>query len=114
MSLWKKIERAIDSYCLKRIYRNPDALVDIEFYNRSNQGKLLWIEPICQEVELKAGTEFKITTHERNFRFEYNREGLMIMYLQYTFGCKLYKRASSEEIRNPYAWELLLDFSDIN
>ena len=111
--MFKTIKHAVDSYCLKRIYSNPDALVDIEFHNRGSEVKPLWIEPICQEVELEASTEFKITTHERNFRFEYDREGMMIVYLQYTFGCKLYKRPSSEEVRNPNPWELLLDFSDI-
>ena len=95
-------------------YNNPDLLVDIEFANRTDNPKRVWVELTCIEFELDKQTEYKILTHDKFFRIEFDSDNSIIFYLQYSFGCKLFKRPVSDEMRNPNEWILDLDFSDIN
>lgn len=95
-------------------YENPQLLVDIEFANRTDQKKTLWVEPTCTEFELDAQTEYKILTHDKFFRIEFDKDDFIVFYLQHSFGFKLYKRPTSKEITNPNEWILDQDTSDIN
>src|ERR1700761_6357714 len=97
---------------LKEIYDDPEMLVEIEFANRTNTIKHVWVEMACVDLELDAQTEYKIVTHDKFFRMEFDTDGGIIFYLQYTFGFKLYKRPTSREVKN--SWELYIDYSDIN
>lgn len=99
---------------IKFFYDNPKLLVEIEFGNRTDEKKTLWIEPTCVEFELDAQTEYKIITHDKYFRIEFDKDDLIVFYLQYSFGFKLYKRPTSKEIINPNDWILDIDTSEIN
>jgi hypothetical protein len=99
---------------VNHFYKNPDLLVDIEFANKTDKPKRVWVEPTCIEFELDKETEYKILTNDKSFRIEFDSDNSIIFYLQYTFSCKLFKRPVSDQIRNPNEWILDLDFSDIN
>ena len=73
----------------------------------------MWVEPTCIEFELDDMTEYKIVTHDKFFHIRFDEEYLTF-FLQYSFGFKLFKRPVSEELRNPFDWELEMDTSDIN
>ncbi|WP_207532948.1 hypothetical protein [Desertivirga arenae] len=98
---------------VKYFYDHPELLVDIEFANRTNHKKKVWVEPNCIEFEIDAQTEYKILTHDKFFRIEFDEDQLTF-YLQYSFGFKLYKRPASKEIKNTLEWELEFDSSDVN
>lgn len=89
-------------------------LSEIEFANRTDQKKTLWIEPNCIEFSLDAQTEYKISTHGKFFRIEFDKDDFIVFYLQYSFGFKLYKRSTSKEAINPNEWRLDQDMSEIN
>ena len=95
-------------------YKHPEFLVDIEFANRTDRNKRVWVELACQEFEIDPNTEYRIVTHDKFFRIEFDSNDSIIFYLQYSFGFKLYKRPVSEEIKNPHDWILDYDTSDIN
>lgn len=99
---------------IKSFYKNPNLLIEIEFANRSDEKKTLWIEPTCVEFTLDAQMEYKILTHDKSFRIEFDREDFITFYLQHSFGFKLYKRTASKEVKNPNEWELDQDTSEIN
>jgi hypothetical protein len=99
---------------VNHFYKDPDLLVDIEFANRTDKPKRVWVELICIEFELDKQTEYKILTNDKSFRIEFDSDNSIIFYLQYAFSCKLFKRPISDQIRNPNDWILDLDFSDIN
>lgn len=99
---------------IKAIYDDPEMLTEIEFANRSKTAKQVWIEPTADELELDAETEYKIITHDKFFRIEFDADGDLTFYLQYAFGFKLYRRPTSGELKNPHKWELFLDTSDVN
>lgn len=98
---------------IKYFYDHPELLVEIEFANRTERTKKVWVEPSCIEFEIDALTEYKIVTHDKFLRMEFDEDQLTF-FLQYSFGFKLYKRPTSEEIENPFQWELDMDTSDIN
>lgn len=102
--LWKKA---------KSQSKEPGKMTTIEFANRNDGKKIVWIEPTCVELELETHTEYLIITHERDFRIEFE-DDTMILYLQYSFGFILNKRPTSKKISNPNSWELVFDLSDIN
>lgn len=99
---------------IKDIYENPDLLVDIEFANRTDKKKTVWVEPACIEFELDTQTEYKILTHDKFFRIDFKKDDFIIFYLQSSFGFKLYKRPTSKEIINENKWTLEEDTSEIN
>jgi hypothetical protein len=99
---------------IKYVYEHPETLVDIEFYNRSNILKNIWVEPTCISIDLESDTEYKIVTHDRFFRMEFDENNQVIFYLQHSFGFKLYKRPASKEVINQNEWILDNDCSDIN
>jgi hypothetical protein len=99
---------------IKFLYNNPDLLVDIEFANRTEQKKTLWVEPTCTEFELDTQTEYKILTHDKFFRIEFDKDDFIVIWLQHSFGFKLYKRPTSKEVINPHEWTLEQDTSEIN
>ncbi len=95
-------------------YKHPELLVDIEFANRTERKKKVWVELACEEFEIDSLTEFRIVTHDRFFRIDFDSDDSIIFYLQYSFGFKLYKRPISNEIKNPHSWLLEYDSSEIN
>lgn len=99
---------------IKELYNDPDNLAVIEFSNRTNIRKLIWVEPSCVTIEVEANTEYQILTHDKSFRIEFDLEYTLIFYLQYSFGFILNKRAISNAIPNPNPWILDMDSSDIN
>lgn len=99
---------------IKYFYNNPERLVEFEFANQTSEKKTVWVEPTCVEIELDSDTEFKIVTHDKFFRAEFDDKGGLIFYLQQSFGFKLYKRQASKEIANSNVWELDVDTSDTN
>ncbi len=99
---------------VKFFYDNPDLLVDIEFANRTDQKRGVWVEPACIEFELDAHSEYKIVTHDKFFRIEFDKDDRIVFYLQYSFGFKLFKRPTSQEVINPNEWTLDQDTSEIN
>lgn len=99
---------------VKYFYDHPETLVDIEFSNRTNTLTNIWVEPSCTSIDLDKDTEYKIVSHDRFFRMEFDKDNQIIFYLQYSFGFKLYKRASTSEVVNKNEWLLDYDCSDIN
>jgi hypothetical protein len=96
----------------KSIYDNSESLVDIEFGNRTNKVKNVWIEPTCEEFDIEPQTEYKILTHDNFFHIAFTSDDSITFYLQYSFGFKLYKRPVSNEARNPNEWELVINISE--
>jgi len=99
---------------IKYFYENPAFLVDIEFSNRTNTLKNIWVEPSGVSIELTNATEYKITTHDKFFRLEFDNSNQVVLYLQYSFGFKLYKRPANHEGVNNNDWVLESDSSNIN
>lgn len=99
---------------IKFFYEHPETLVDIEFSNRTNTLTNIWVEPACTSIDLDKDTEYKIVSHDRFFRMEFDKDNQVVFYLQYSFGFKLYKRASSADVVNKNEWLLDYDCSDIN
>ncbi|MFT3704509.1 MAG: hypothetical protein QM802_19230 [Agriterribacter sp.] len=99
---------------IKYFYEHPETLVDIVFSNRTKQTVHIWVELACVAIELDHETEYKIVTHDRYFRMEFDKHNQVVFYLQYSFGFKLYKRAISKDIPSKINWQLDLDYSDIN
>lgn len=87
--------------------------IEIEFFNRTGRAVSIWVKLACILIELDNATEYRIVTHERYYRFEFDHNEI-ILYLQTTFGFKLFKRPASAEYRNPNEWILEMDWSDIN
>lgn len=98
---------------VKAVYNAPKIPVDFEFSNRTGNLVNIWVEPSCQLIELQKGTEYKIVSHDRYFRIEFDEKNQVIFYCQYSFGCKIFKRPSSNEIKNENEWELEIDLSEI-
>jgi hypothetical protein len=88
-------------------------VIGIEFYNRMGDQKKLWIEPSCIEVLLDSKTEYRVEADDMEYRIEFSEEHI-ILYLQYRFGPKVYKRPYSAEINNNEVWVLDSDYSNIN
>ncbi|WP_152560146.1 hypothetical protein [Hymenobacter sp. IS2118] len=99
---------------IKFFYEHPETLVDIEFSNRTNIFINIWVEPLCLSIDLDKDTEYKVVSHDRFFRIEFDKDNQIVFYLQHSFGFKLYKRASSADILNENEWLLDYDCSDIN
>ena len=97
----------------KDVYANPDHLVEIKFFNKTNEFKEVWVEPAAISIELDANTEYKIVTHEREFAIEYNSERQLTLWMEHSFGFKIYKRPLGKVDASP-DWELYMDLSDIN
>lgn len=89
-------------------------MVEIEFGNRTNIKKYIWVEPTCVSIEIEAETEYQIKTHDKTFRIEFDKEEIIIFYLQFSFGFILNKRPTSKEVKNPNPWTLDTDCSEIN
>jgi hypothetical protein len=94
-------------------YANPDRLVEIEFSTKTNQPKYVWVEPAAISIELDLNTEYKIVTHEKAFAIEYNSEHQFTLWMERSFGFKLYKRPLTK-INASSSWQLDMDLSDIN
>lgn len=99
---------------IKFFYEHPEMLVEIEFSNRTEQKKKVWVEPTCVEFELDALTEYKIVTHDKCLRMEFDKDDFIVFYLEHSFGFKLYKRPISIDIINSNEWILEEDLSVIN
>lgn len=110
---FSKKKPAIPNERLDYFYKHPDRLVDIEFANRANTKRRVWVEPTRVEFEVDGRTEYRIVTHDKYFRIEFDGERI-IFYLQLSFGFKLFKRPLSTEPVNPHEWKLDHDTSDIN
>jgi hypothetical protein len=106
----KKVREKI----LREIYNKPEMLTEIEFANRGELPKKVWVELACCDLTIDAKTEYKIVTHDKAFRIEFDTDGGIIFYLQYSFGYKLYKRAVDNNFRTDRTWELDFDWSEIN
>jgi len=92
----------------------PSKPIEIEFFNRTKSIVNVWVEPTCVSIDLDDNTEYKMVTEERFFRLEFDENGQLIFYLQYSFGFKLFKRPASAMVHNPNEWILEFDWSDIN
>lgn len=103
-----------DKENIRRLYKEPANLVEIEFANRTNIKKHIWVEPTCVSIEVDADTEYQVITHDKTFRIEFDSDETIVFYLQYSFGFILNKRPTSKEIKNPNPWTLEIDWSDIN
>jgi hypothetical protein len=99
---------------IRYFYEHPETLVDIEFSNRTNTLTNIWVEPTCVSIDLDKNTEYKIVTHDKFLRIEFDADNQVILYLQYSFGFKLYKRPASEKVHNPHEWVIDYDCSDNN
>jgi hypothetical protein len=66
---------------IKQLYTDPSNLVVIEFANRTDTKKYVWVEPTCVSLELDADTEYQIVTHDKTFRIEFDKDETMIFYL---------------------------------
>jgi hypothetical protein len=87
-------------------------VVGIEFFNRQATKLMLWIELACIEVELEPGMEYRVESIESEYRIEFDND-LIVLYLQYRFGPKVFQRLYSTDFKNPGVWELVADYSDI-
>ena len=99
---------------IKYLYEHPQTLVEFEFSNRTKTTVNVWIELACVEVDLDDITEYKIISHDRSFRIEFDENSKVTFYLQYSFGFKLFKRPISKDAKNELEWTLDYDCSDIN
>jgi len=95
----------------KEIYSDPDSLVEIKFSNVTDGVKYVWVEPAAYSLELEPNTEYKIVTHERHFSIEYTSDSQFTLWMDYSFGFKLYKK---EDKNVAESWILDIDMSDIN
>lgn len=86
--------------------------IGLEFHNRTATKLLLWIEMCCEELELTPDTEYRLESTENEYRIEFDVD-CIVLYYQYSFGPKIFKRPSSKEIKNPEPWELVVDYLDI-
>lgn len=93
-------------------HREDGKLTTIEFANRNDGKKYVWVEPACVELELESHTEYQIITHETDFRVEFDNNRI-VLYLQYSVGFILSSRPTSSEITNPNSWSLVVDYSGI-
>ncbi len=91
----------------KRLYENPDILVNIAFSNKTKKKIFIWVEPTCVSIDLDANTEYKIVSHERYFSMDFNEDNNIVFWLEYSFGFQLYKRIGAD-------WTLDYDCSEIN
>ena len=107
-------EESLFSEMVKAVYNDPSIPVDIEFSNRTGKLVNIWVEPSCQSIDLEKGMEYKIVSHDRFFRLEFDDDNQVVFYCQYSFGCKIFKRPSSSEVTNKNDWELEIDLSEIN
>ncbi|RYX83700.1 hypothetical protein EON73_03720 [bacterium] len=90
------------------------ALVEIEFSNKTNNFKNIWVEPTCISINLDHKTEYKIVTNDKFFRIEFDKDEQVVFYLQYKFDFKLYKRLVSLDVINQNEWLLDFDYSKID
>jgi len=104
----------IQNKYIKHLYENPQNIIEIEFSNRTNTLQNIWVEPICLSIELDSKAEYKVVTHDKSFRIEFDEKNQVVFYLQYTFGFKLYKRLTSLEVINGNQWIIDEDYSEIN
>ncbi len=98
---------------IKYLYEHPENLVDIEFSNRTKQTVHIWVEMACISIDLDQETEYKIVTHDKSFRMEFDNNNQVVFYLQYSFGFKLYKRPIPKE-HSSHEWLIEYDCSSIN
>jgi hypothetical protein len=103
-----------DKEKIKQLYNTPAELVVIEFANRTDIKKFVWVEPACVSIEIDARTEYKIVTHDKSFRIEFDVDETITFYLQYSFGFILYKRVLSETNSDSNSWNVDMDLSEIN
>ena len=99
---------------IKYLYNHPQTLVEFEFSNRTKTTVNVWVELACVEIDLDDITEYKIVSHDRSFRIEFDVNNKVTFYLQYSFGFKLFKRPISKDVKNELEWTLDYDCSDIN
>jgi hypothetical protein len=99
---------------MRKLYEDSNNLVTIEFANRTDIKKFVWVEPTCVSIEVNSNTEYQVITHDKTFRIEFDKDETIIFYLQYSFGFILNKRPISKKVNNPNPWTLDLDCSDIN
>lgn len=88
-------------------------VVGITFYNQQAKRLILWIELACIELTLEPATEYRIESDETEYRIEFRQDDFVILYLQYRFGPKIFKRPYSNDFNNQRAWEMIEDYSDI-
>jgi hypothetical protein len=97
------------------LYEQPENLVELEFSNRTNRTIHIWVELACVSIDLDGDTEYKIVSHDRYFRIEFDKNNDIVLYLQYSFGFKLCKRLNAQKGHTQQlCWELKLDLSHIN
>ncbi len=100
---------------IKYFYDHPETLVDIEFSNRTKQTINIWVELACVSIDLDSETEYKIVSHDRYFRMEFDENNHVVFYLQYSFGFKLYKRQMQNKGSTKVSdWTIDYDCSEIN
>jgi hypothetical protein len=67
-------KRQIAQNLIKNPYDHPELLVDIEFSNRTNKTKRVWVEIACVEIEIDTHTEYRILTHDRFFHIAFDSD----------------------------------------
>ena len=91
---------------------HAENLISIEFENKTDEIKRLWIEPTCVEFTLDKASEFMLVAKDDTYAIQFNTD-YITLFLQYTFDLRLYKRPISEEFKNPNEWELIEDYFDL-
>lgn len=97
-----------------RLYSDKRNLIEIEFANRTDVEKFVWVEPACISIKLDANTEYKVVSHDKTFRIEFDEKETIVLYTQFSFGFKLFSRDISPTAINNKEWVLDCDLSDIN
>lgn len=93
----------------KEVYSDPANLVEIVLTNPTDKPRGVWIEPAAYMVELHPRSEYKLVTHDRMFRMEFDAEYKCTLWLDRTFGFVLYKLVIEE---GAYKWVVDFDCSD--
>lgn len=93
-------------------YADPEKLIEFKFGNKTNHVKYVWVEPAAISLELDSNTEYKIVTHEKSFTIEIDSESQFTLWMDYSFGFKLYKRVIDNK-KVTSDWILDIDLSDI-
>jgi hypothetical protein len=92
----------------KEVYSDPANLVEIVLTNPTDVVRKVWIEPAAFMVTLDARMEYKVVTHDRLFRMEFDSGDRVTLWLDRSVGFVLYKLVMVEGV---YEWVVEVDCS---
>lgn len=92
----------------KEVYSNPANLVEIVLTNPTDQVRKVWVEPAAYMIKLDPRSEYKLVTHDRLFRLEFDAADRSTLWLERSVGFILYKLVMEDAA---YQWVVEMDCS---